>query len=43
MTVLGAAIAAGLAVNVWSDETQLPKPSALTRKSPKISSDGMHT
>ena len=40
MTVLGATIAAGLAVNVWKDTSQLPK--ATTKiKEPQISADGM--
>ena len=40
MTALGAAIAAGLAVQVWKDTSQLPKDRT-TVYEPAISADGM--
>ena len=39
MTALGVAIAAGLAVGVWTDVSQLPKTMSVTFD-PKITPDG---
>ena len=41
MTVLGAAIAAGLAANVWKDTSQLPRATADIYE-PQILPDGMY-
>ena len=41
MTVLGAAIAAGLAANVWKDTSQLPRATTNIYE-PQIQPDGMY-
>jgi glycerol kinase len=41
MTVLGAAVAAGLAANVWKDTSQLPRATTKIYE-PQIQPDGMY-